>query len=201
MEIYNYDENGKYVSTSMADKSPLEEEVFLIPAMATDKSPLTIKDGFDVVWGGSKWEYKETPKVKPEQPTKYSVWDEVLFKWVEDNSLKLSFFKSNKQSSLKADYTDAIKDMAGDVDASEMASWTKQEQEARAWVADNAASTPVIDNLLIGRNMGETKAQLVAKIIAKADGYAVAYAQVLGMYHAKQKALEACTTVEQVIAL
>lgn len=109
--------------------------------------------------------------------------------------------KEPKLAEIKAQYESAVKAMIGDTDRSEMASWTKQESEARAWINDNAASTPVIDNLLIGRNMGETKAQLVAKIIAKADAYAVAYAQVLGMYHAKQKALESCVTVEEVVAL
>lgn len=109
--------------------------------------------------------------------------------------------KSKKLSIFSTQYESAVKAMIGDTDTSEMASWTKQESEARAWIADNTALTPVIDNLLIGRNMGETKAQLVAKIIAKADGYAVAYSQVLGQYHAKQKSIEACATVEEVNAL
>lgn len=108
--------------------------------------------------------------------------------------------KTSKQSAIKIDYENAVKAMTGDTDSAEMASWTKQESEGRAWVADNTASTTVIDNLLIGRNMSETKAQLVAKIIAKADGYAVAYAQVLGAYHAKQKAIEVATTITEVEA-
>lgn len=109
--------------------------------------------------------------------------------------------KTTKLAQIKAQYESAIKEMVGDIDNTEMASWTKQEAEARAWMADNNAVTTIVDNLLIGRNMGESKAEIATKIITKADGYAVAYAQVLGMYHAKQKALEACTTVEEVIAL
>lgn len=36
MQIYNYDENGLYVGTGQADRSPLDEgEVYLIPARAT----------------------------------------------------------------------------------------------------------------------------------------------------------------------
>lgn len=113
----------------------------------------------------------------------------------------LNEVKTERLSTIKADYENALKAMIGDTDPAEMASWTKQETEARAWTVDNNAITPIIDNLIIGRAMGESKADLVAKIIAKADGYAVAYSQVLGQYHAKQKALEACTTVEAVIAL
>lgn len=109
--------------------------------------------------------------------------------------------KSTKLLTIKTDYENSLKAMIGDTDPAEMASWTKQEAEARAWSADNNAITPIIDNLIIGRAMGESKADLVAKIILKADGYAVAYAQILGQYHAKLKALEACTTIEEVSAL
>lgn len=109
--------------------------------------------------------------------------------------------KNSKLSVIKADYKNSVKAMTGDTDPVEMASWTKQEAEARAWSADNNAVTPIIDNLIIGRAMGESKADLVAKIILKADGYAVAYAQVLGQYHAKLKALEACKTIGEVSAL
>lgn len=91
MEIYNYDENGKYVGASMADKSPLEEDAFLIPAMATDKPPLTIREGFDVIWTGAKWEHIEKQKVKPDQPNEYSVWDEASWTWIEDLNLKTAY--------------------------------------------------------------------------------------------------------------
>lgn len=101
MEIYNYDENGKYVNASIADQSPLEKEVFLIPAMATDKPPLTIKEGFDVVWTGSKWEYQETPKVKPEQPNEYSEWNEGLWEWVVNFNLLKTFKLSRLNASFK----------------------------------------------------------------------------------------------------
>lgn len=113
----------------------------------------------------------------------------------------IEWYKQVKFGQISGAYQSATKAMAGNTDSSEMVSWNKQETEARAWTADNTAATPIIDNLLIGRALNETKASLVAIIISKADQYAVAYAQVLGQYHAKQKALDACTTVEQVLAL
>lgn len=68
MEIYNYDENGFYISTGVAEKSPLEEDVYLIPAFAIDVKVLDIKEGFlrkfDVVL--KKWEYIEIPQPIPE---------------------------------------------------------------------------------------------------------------------------------------
>lgn len=120
---------------------------------------------------------------------------------INAHQVGITWYKQVKLGQFSGAYQAAIRAIVGNTDSAEMASWTKQESEARAWVADNTAVTPIIDNLIIGRAMGEIKADLVAKIIAKADGYAVAYSQVLGMYHAKQKALEACTTVEQVLGV
>jgi len=126
---------------------------------------------------------------------------EVLVK-INGTAIPLEWYRNVKQGQYSGAYQAAIRDLAGNTDSAEMASWTKQETEARAWTADNNAITPLIDNLLIGRNIaGETKALLVTTIIAKANGYAQGYALVLGQYHAKQKQLEACTTVEQVLAL
>lgn len=197
MKIYNYDENGLYVGSSDADESPLEKDMFLIPAFATTIEPLAAKDGFDIYWNNDKWQYREIPKQKPEQPNAYSVWDEESWEWVDS----FEIIKSIRSYEIQSGYQSSVRAMAGNADTAEMASWTKQEAEARAWAADNNAVTTIIDNLLIGRNMGESKADLVAKIITKADAYAVAYAQVLGQYHAKQKALAGATTVEEVLAL
>lgn len=91
MKIYNYDETGKYIGVSEADESPLEKGVYLIPSMATDKQPLAHKDGFDVIWTGSKWEHIEQPKVKPDQPNEYSIWDEASWSWIEDLALKTAY--------------------------------------------------------------------------------------------------------------
>lgn len=120
---------------------------------------------------------------------------------INAHQVGIAWYKQVKLLQFGGAYHAAINAMVGNTDSFEAASWTKQETEARAWTVDNNAITPIIDNLIIGRAMGESKADLVAKIITKSDGYAVAYAQVLGQYHAKQKALEACTTVEAVIAL
>lgn len=130
--------------------------------------------------------------------------------WVKDGGVPEPEFtdeqllinaKTAKDNKITTTYNAAVRAMTGNTDPAEMASWTKQEQEARAWIADNAVITPIIDNLIIGRAMGESKANLVAKIITKADAYTVAYAQVLGAYHAKQKAIEVATTVAKVKAI
>lgn len=86
----------------------------------------------------------------------------------------------------------AAKAFTVNVPESEVASWARQEREARSWIADPATPTPLIDTLLLGRQQAdETKADLVNKIIAKADQFATAYGSILGQYHRTLKSIEA----------
>ena len=82
----------------------------------------------------------------------------------------------------------------------EMASWRKQEDEARAYTADNTVATPFIDAQVATRQL-ETKDELVAKIIANADAYQVTYAGLLGKYQNLSNAISIATTATEVEAI
>jgi hypothetical protein len=60
MKIYNYHSEYKYfINTSIADESPLEPGVFLIPAHATDIEPPEYKDGMIPIFNVSSWNIVE----------------------------------------------------------------------------------------------------------------------------------------------
>ncbi len=56
--VYHYDENGTYCGASEACRSPLQDEVYLIPAMATDVMPPATGKNECPVWENGKWTVK-----------------------------------------------------------------------------------------------------------------------------------------------
>lgn len=95
---------------------------------------------------------------------------------------------TNEQAKQQAltEYNESITAMIGQVPNTELSSWAKQETESR----NLDQPTPMIDQLIISRGLGETREELATKVIANADVYAVGYAQVLGEYQAKLKTIE-----------
>ena len=94
-----------------------------------------------------------------------------------DNSYLLS--KAN------ADFEAAISSLTSSVPTSEISTWTKQEQEARAYLLDSNAPTPFRDAICLAREC--EKSYLVGKIIEKADAYAVAVGMLTGVRQKLEK--------------
>lgn len=76
MLAYKYSiETKKYIGEVNCQKDPIAsqragEDVWLLPANSTFDEPLAEKEGFDVVWNGTAWEYREIPQPEPEpEPT------------------------------------------------------------------------------------------------------------------------------------
>ena len=76
MKAYQYDsETKKYIGEIDRQIDPLEsqaqgKEIWLMPADSTDIVPPEAKDGYDIVFNGVGWEYKEIQKEpEPEEPT------------------------------------------------------------------------------------------------------------------------------------
>ena len=113
----------------------------------------------------------------------------------------VDWYRAAKAAELDQAYRATVAAIAGWVDVAEMASWQKQEAEARAVLASPGNAAPFIEGLRGTRGKGESKVQLAQKIVDKADAFATAYAPVLGRRHARMDALDAAQTVEGINAI
>jgi hypothetical protein len=70
MKIFHYHpETGEYLGQGVADESPLEPGVWLIPAKATNTAPPAVADHEQAVWTGKAWETQPIPEPEPEITT------------------------------------------------------------------------------------------------------------------------------------
>lgn len=72
---------------------------------------------------------------------------------------------------------------------SEVLSWSKQETEARAYLADPSAETPLINALSSAR--GVPKAELAQRVVAKSNLFAAVSGAIIGKRQALEDALAA----------
>lgn len=110
--------------------------------------------------------------------------------------------KTVQRAALIADCEKAIATIRAGYPENEVLSWSKQEAEARALVADSNAATPLLDALAGER--GIAKAELAARVIAKADTFAALSGALIGQRQRLEDQLDALpvdATPEQVAAI
>lgn len=78
----------------------------------------------------------------------------------------------------------------------EISTFDKQEAEARAYMADPTAPTPLLSALAKAR--GLSMDELVKRVIAKADTFAAASGYIIGQRQALEDQLDTCKTLEDV---
>lgn len=100
---------------------------------------------------------------------------------------RLQTLVEQNHHAIEDDFKAAVAQVRAGYSGDEIASWDKQEREARALEVDANALTPLLDSTAASN--GLPKAALAASIIAKADAYAQAYGGALGAKQARQKAL------------
>lgn len=127
-------------------------------------------------WDGEK------PVIKPEY---HDVW--------------LGGIKSRKLAEINNAYQQAIATLTPTYPDDERLTFDKQEQEARAWLADSSTPTPFVDALAAGRQM--EKAELVSRIIAKADAFALASGSLTGQRQRYEDMLDVAETADAVAAI
>jgi len=126
MKIYNYHPITKeYISESIADESPLEVGIFLLPANATFQKPPEIDENEVAIFEDENWSIKQDYRGKvyyekdsgeriviteigiyPDEsltdiePKEYQIWDFEFNQWTEDTALiaKIQQEKTNQES-------------------------------------------------------------------------------------------------------
>ena len=104
--------------------------------------------------------------------------------------------KAAQLSEINAAADRAIATLTATYPDRELATFDKQESEARAYAADATASTPLLSALAQAR--GIPLDELVRRVLAKADAFAVASGSIIGQRQALEDRLDVCTTVEEV---
>lgn len=124
----------------------------------------------------------------------------------EDPAAVLELAKQHKIVEINAAYVAAIEPLIKEYPEIEQATWLAQEREARAYLAwtetpqGDAPATPVLDNILLGRNGEdgtETLHELSLAVLENADMFTQAQ-QLTGQRQRLVKAVRAAETVEVV---
>lgn len=211
---YSYDENGIFTQTEICSPDHLESEikgeaVWLIPANATLIEPPASIEKYVRVFKNGVW-----TQVEDNRGTEYwlpgDTWQTEPRKMEDLGPLPdgatterpekdFSQIKIDKLGEINALYQQAIATLTPTYPDDERLTFDKQEQEARAWLADNSASTPFVDALAAGRQMD--KAELVNRIIAKADAFAIASGLLTGQRQRYEDLLDVAETAEDVAAI
>ena len=143
----------------------------------------------------------DNPEIWEQKPDGYLTPDEwnKVHPVPEPDPEPLETVKARKLNEINFTYEKAIATLTPTYPDDERLTFDKQEQEARAWLADNSTSTPFINALAVGRQMD--KAELVERIIAKADAFAVASGSLTGQRQRYEDMLDVAETAEEVAAI
>ena len=102
--------------------------------------------------------------------------------------------KQNKLNEINVACDAELSSITSSYPSSEVKTWDKQENEARAWNADNTVTTPFIDALIT--SSGDAKSDIVNRIIAKADAFISMSANTIGKRHKLEAQIDAALTID-----
>lgn len=100
-------------------------------------------------------------------------------------ALEAAEARAGQIAAIEATFAKQVKQITAGYSEDEIKTWDKQVAEAEAYTANAAAPTPLLD-ALTGAT-GDAKADLVGKVISKANAYSAAVGEALGK---KQKAIK-----------
>jgi hypothetical protein len=116
-----------------------------------------------------------------------------------DVLVTFSSFRTNKEQEIRAEGDRRLMLLAKPYGPGERETWAIQAAEAEAWIRDNAAPTPMVDQ--IAANRGISKTVLVELIMENNSLFRTASGAILGQQQALLDRLYACTTIAAVEAI
>jgi hypothetical protein len=152
--------NAKRIDDNIYDVEVETTEFGWIP-MTIDTN--NVETEFDYMVQLNQWIIDNLGLITDERPNEEAIYNNVLQQKIGENESNFS----STISVLTTAYTQ-----------NEINSWPKQETEARAYIADNNVSTPLLSQIATAR--GLTLTDLANRVIAKADTFAVGYGTALG---------------------
>lgn len=117
----------------------------------------------------------------------------------EEQAAQLASAKADAHRRVDDAYEAELSAILNDYPNTETKTWDKQESEARAYQTDSAAPTPLIDAIASARGMD--KAELVQRVIAKADAWIALSGAATGKRQALEDAIANADTFETVEAI
>lgn len=217
MLIYKYDPTTKELTGSRpAQKRPNGQPITDV-LNATTIEPPVLADKQQAVWNGESWDVVEDHRKKPSvegSGTPYwlpgDTWNTPARYMTELGPLPegalleapgkdVSTLRAEKMAEINGSYDAATSALVSTYPATELLTFDKQEAEARAYNADPAAKTPLVNALAAGRVMD--KDELVRRIIAKADAFAVAVGYYTGQRQHYEDQLSEAVTAADIAAI
>ena len=128
----------------------------------------------------------------------YDAEREVLVRTVEWSKVDFDAFESQLYEHLAAEETRALRWVKTGYTDEAVETWDQQRSEADKWMTDNTASVPLLQSLAVER--GITVAELVEKVLAKANQAAAITGLVLGSVQGVGDKIEALKASEELPA-
>jgi len=223
MKIYHFDEIGAFLYESEASIDPLETEraestIYLLPSNCTSVSPPEIGQNQVALFSAGLWQtqpdfrgetlYRTSDKEAlvvdsvggiPSgytnlQPSEFGEWSGS--QWISNDEQELLSVKQVKQFEINQKADASLSGITAAYPESERLSWNKQELEARSWLNDQAAKTPLLSG--ISRSRGIELENLIEKVIIKSDAFAVRSGLVFGCRQMLEEMVETASTVGDV---
>jgi hypothetical protein len=115
------------------------------------------------------------------------------------NSLALSLAKESKLKTANAECDRRMSLFVASYPEREQQTFTKQEEQARAYLANSVAVTPLLDMLATER--GLSKAEMAARIMAKVEPFEVYCGRMIGYRQRLEDQLDGTETLEELSAI